>query len=190
MADRTAGELLADRGSTSAEISRDEIFDLISNHRRRYVIHYCTSVDDGRIELSDLAEQVAAWELEKEIDQLTSDERKTVYTSLQQTHLPRLERAGMITFESGHVEPTDELTRLTIYLDIVPENSIPWSVYYLGLSILSSIVLGGLWLDLLPTEAIPPLAYPTALVGLFVISAGYHVLVDHQYRLGDLERPQ
>ncbi|MFT4881353.1 MAG: hypothetical protein ACI9CA_000112 [Natronomonas sp.] len=40
-------------------VDRDETFNLLSNHRRRYALHYCKRRDDP-VTLSDLAEQVAA----------------------------------------------------------------------------------------------------------------------------------
>ncbi|KTG30384.1 hypothetical protein AUR66_08120 [Haloferax profundi] len=160
----------------------------MSNHRRRYTIHYCKQVE-GPIPLSDLAEQVAAWEKDKTISELRSAERKTVYTSLQQTHLPRLERAGIITYEDGEVELTDQTERLDIYLDIVPENSIPWGVYYLGLSALSWLVIGGLWAGVLPTETIPSLVYPATIVAVFTASAAYHAVTNRRYRFQNLDQP-
>lgn len=181
---------LLERGASSEEgsLPKDEIFDLMSNHRRRYVIHHCKQVREP-ISLSDLAEQVAAWEKDKTIEELGSAERKTVYTSLQQTHLPRLERAGIITYEDGEVELTDQTERLDIYLDIVPANSIPWGVYYLGLSVLSAIVVAGLWSGVLPTETIPALTYPTVIVAAFAISSAYHTLSNRQYRFENFDEP-
>ncbi|KAB1187471.1 MULTISPECIES: hypothetical protein [Haloferax] len=169
-------------------LPKDEIFDLMSNHRRRYTIHHCKQAD-GAVPLSDLAEQVAAWEKDKSINELGSAERKTVYTSLQQTHLPRLERAGIITYEDGEVELTNQTERLDIYLDIVPENSVPWGVYYLGLSLLSSLVIGALWAGVLPTGTVPMLAYPTVIVVLFTVSAAYHALTNRRYRFENLDEP-
>jgi len=174
--------------SDESDLQRDEIFDLMSNHRRRYAIHYCKQTD-GPVSLSDLAEQVAAWEYEKDVAELTADERKTVYTSLQQTHLPRLDRAGVVTFENGDVELTEQVEQLDIYLDIVPEGSIPWGMYYLGLSVIASLVIAALWADLLPTDSIPMLAYPTLLVALFAVSAAYHAVLNRRYRFENLDQP-
>jgi len=75
-------------GDTGSDgIDRDGVFDLLSNQHRRYAIHHCKREDDP-VELGDLAEHVASWELDKEIAELTSAERKRVCASLQQTHLP------------------------------------------------------------------------------------------------------
>lgn len=167
---------------------RGEIFSLLSNHRRRYAIHICKREDDP-VTLGDLAEQIAAWEQDKELNEITSDERKRVYTSLQQTHLPTLADAGMITFENGEVALTERADDLDVYLDIVPGNSVPWGTYYLGLSGFGIVVLAGLWLDLLPTEPVTILAWATLVVALFAVSAVVHVYQTRHLRLGDVEVP-
>lgn len=167
---------------------RGEIFSLLSNHRRRYAIHICKREEEP-VTLGDLAEQIAAWELDKEITQINSDERKRVYTSLQQTHLPTLADAGMITFENGEVALTDRADDLDVYLDIVPGNSVPWGTYYLGLSGFGISVLAGLWLDLLPTDSISALGWATIVIALFAVSAVVHVYQTRNLRLGDVEMP-
>lgn len=167
---------------------KGEIFDLLSNHRRRYTIHYCKHEDDP-VSLGDLAEQVAAWELEKDVPEITSSERKRVYTSLQQTHLPTLADAGMIDYENGEIELTERVDELDVYLDVVPGDSIPWASYYLGLSALAGLVLAGLWTEVIPTESVSALGWATVLVGLFAISAAVHVYQSRKYRLGGEEQP-
>nr|WP_247730860.1 hypothetical protein [Halovivax limisalsi] len=177
------------RGLTRTESSRrGDVFDLLSNRRRRYAIHYCKQAD-GPVTLGELAEQVAAWELEKEIAALTSAERKRVYTALQQTHLPTLERANVIEFEDHSVELTEEAAELEVYLDIVPGNSIPWGVYYLGLSALGSAVLAGVWIGLVPTSTVPTLGWAMIVLAAVGISALAHVLSSRRYRLGEIDRP-
>lgn len=193
MGQRSTSELRTDTNadtddSGDASLHRDEIFDLMSNHRRRYTIHYLKGADDP-VSLSELAEQVAAWEHEKDVGEITSAERKTTYTSLQQTHLPRLDRAGVVDFADGEVELEDRVERLDIYLDIVPANSISWGMYYLGLSAFAILVLAALWVDFLPTDGVPVLAYPAVLIAMFAVSAGYHAYVNHKYRFENLERP-
>ena len=167
---------------------RGEIFDLLSNRRRRYAIHYCKQVGEP-VELGELAEQVAAWELDKEVAELTSAERKRVYTALQQNHLPTLARADVVEFENHTIELTDEAAALEVYLDIVPPDSIPWGVYYLGLSALGFVVLAGVALEIVPTGTVPALVWAALVLGLVAVSAVAHVLTSRRYRLGELERP-
>ncbi|MFC7114206.1 hypothetical protein ACFQH2_03410 [Natronoarchaeum sp. GCM10025703] len=175
--------------STTDEMpDQGEIFDLLSNHRRRYTIHFCKQQGET-VTVSDLAEQVAAWELDKEIVELDSAERKRVYTSLQQTHLPTLDEAGMVEYENGEVTLTEQAEQMEVYMDIVPGDSIPWGEYYLGLSIIGGMVLTGVWFEVLPTEAVPELGWAFAVLVLFAGSAGYHVYQGRQNRLGEMERP-
>lgn len=165
-----------------------EIFDLLSNQRRRYAIHYCKREGEP-VTLGDLAEHVAAWELDKGVKAVTSAERKRVYTSLQQTHLPTLERANIIEFDDRMIELTDEAAELDVYLDIVPGDSVPWGVYYLGLTVVGAVVMGGLWLEIVPTEAVSELGWATLVFALFAVSAMVHVVQSRRMRLGKMERP-
>ena len=173
---------------SDTQLRQGDIFDLLSNQRRRYTIHYCKREDEP-VELGDLAEHVAAWELDKDVAELTSAERKRVYTSLQQTHLPTLERANMVEFDDRTIELTDDASELQVYLDVVPSDSIPWGIYYLGLTVIGSIVLGGLWLEVIPTDTIPELGWATLVFSLFATSAIVHVLQNRRMRLGEIEKP-
>ncbi|PSP83448.1 hypothetical protein BRC83_07100 [Halobacteriales archaeon QS_1_68_17] len=175
--------------STDTTSDRSQVFQLLSNHRRRYAIHFCKR-EGGKVTLSDMAEQVAAWEEGKEIAELTSDERKRVYTSLQQTHLPTLDDAGMVVFENGEIELTERADELEVYMDVVPGDSVPWGVYYLGLSGLGFAVLGGVWLDVLPTGVLPAVGWAGIVLAVFAVSAVVHVYQNRKYRLGGTEYPQ
>ncbi len=168
--------------------SRGDIFSLLSNQRRRYAIHYLKREEEP-VALGELAEHVAAWELEKDVEELTSTERKRIYTSLQQTHLPTLERAEMVEFDDRTVTLTENARDLDVYLDVVPGDSIPWGVYYLGLSVLAGVVMAGLWLEVVPTETVPELGWATGLVVMFAVSAVVHVLENRRMRLGEGGRP-
>ena len=174
--------------SNTGGFARGEVFDLLSNRRRRYAIHYCKRVGEP-VTLSDLAEQVAAWELEKEVSELTSAERKRVYTALQQIHLPTLERANVVEFENHTIELTDEAAELEVYLDIVPADSIPWGVYYLGVSVLGFVVLTGVWLEFVPTGTVPELGWAALVLGVVAASAVAHAITSRRYRLGEMETP-
>jgi len=176
--------------ATSSEETpgRGEIFDLLSNHRRRYAIHFCKQRDEA-VSLSDVAEQVAAWEQDKPVEELTSAERKRVYTSLQQTHLPTLSESGMIKFDGSEVTLTDEAEQMEVYMDVVPGDSIPWGEYYLGLSAVGAAVLSGVWLEILPTETVPELGWAAIIVGVFAVSAAVHVYQSRRNKLGTMERP-
>jgi len=167
---------------------KDEVYDLLSNHRRRYVVHYCKR-ENGSATLSDLAEQVAAWEQDKALSEVTSAERKRVYTSLQQTHLDRMAEAGIVEFDGDEIELTEKARELDVYLDIVPSSSIPWGVYYLGLSGLAAVVLFGVWVGFVPTETVPAIGWAAIVLGAFFASSVAQVYQNRQYRLDQFEKP-
>lgn len=167
---------------------KDELYNLLSNHRRRYVLHYCKRTDDSAT-LSELAEQVAAWEHDKSISEITSAERKRVYTSLQQTHLDRMADAGIVEFDGDSVTLTGNAEKLDVYLDIVPSSSIPWGVYYLGLSGLAAVVLFGVWVGFVPTGTVPEIGWAAIVLATFLFSSIAQVLQNRRYRLDQFEKP-
>jgi len=168
-------------------LSSDEIHDLLSNPRRRHTLHIMKR-DDGTAELSSVAEQVAAWENEKPRSEVTSQERHLAYTSIQQNHIPRLERAGVITHERGDLELTSEAEELDVYMDVVPGNSIPWGEYYLGLSAFSLALVAAVWVGVFP-PSVPDLAWAALIGVLFAGSSGYHVYKNREMVLGSGDDP-
>lgn len=170
-----------------SSLSRDDVYEILSNPRRRYALHYLKHGNE-ETDLSTLAEQVAAWENEKPLSEVTSKERHLVYTSMQQNHLPKLERAGIITHDSGDIELTEEAESLDVYLDIVPENSIPWAEYYLGLGAVAAALVAAVWVGVFPAW-IPDLAWGAVISTLFVCSAAYHVYQNSRMRIGNDDKP-
>jgi hypothetical protein len=95
----------------------DRIFAILRNHRRRLVLAYLREHDSTT--QGDLARHVAAVENEIPESAVTSTQRKRVYVSLYQAHLPKLDDFGAISFERdrGTVERTDRTDELLRYLD-------------------------------------------------------------------------
>ncbi|MDI9611082.1 MAG: hypothetical protein QFX36_07115 [Archaeoglobales archaeon] len=64
--------------------------------------------------------------------------RKSVYVSLMQTHLPRLEKEGIVRYNKslGKIALISLPEGFKLYAETVGRYDVPWSVYYLFLSIL------------------------------------------------------
>ncbi|WP_324756460.1 DUF7344 domain-containing protein [Haloarcula sp. GH36] len=171
-------------------LTRDEIFEMLSNRRRRFVIRYLKNEEQVGT-LSDLAEQVAAWENDSSIREISSSERKTVYSSLQQFHLPKMDETGIVEFDrrAGVVELTDTAAELDIYLEIVDRYDIPWSFYYMGLSAIGAILVGFASLGIQPFVAIPPTGWTVFLIGAFGVSSLSHFLLSRGMRLESADNP-
>ncbi|WP_254425863.1 hypothetical protein [Haloprofundus sp. MHR1] len=169
--------------------SEDELFDVLSNRRRRYALH--ALLNEGTCELGDLAELVAAWENGVSVEDVSSTERKRVYTALQQSHLPRMDECGVLTFDkrSGSVSPSPSLDEFEVYMDVVRGNDIPWSEYYLGLAGVSVVVLSAAWVDVYPLSAVSDLSWFAFVVAAFSASALTHVYFTRRMKLGTRETP-
>jgi hypothetical protein len=184
-ADTAPATPLDDPGEPSA-LSRNEVFDILSNQRRRHALHFLKQRNDGEAELRELSTQVAAWENGKPAEGVTSDERRRVYTSLQQFHLPKLDRNGIVEYDDrrGSVELAGEATDLDVYLDVVEGSDVPWSHYYLGLSGLSLALFGVVSIGIYPFTLVPAPAWGVFVALVFAASALVHAYYDRRMHLG------
>ncbi|SFL53737.1 hypothetical protein SAMN04487950_4125 [Halogranum rubrum] len=118
-AETTTESQTADETVEQAELSKDDLFHILQNQRRRRVLTFLQDVDDDeRVDMRDIAEQVAAWEHDTTLQQLTSDERQRVYIALYQSHLPKLDEKGIIDYNQsrGFVERTPLANQFEHYL--------------------------------------------------------------------------
>ncbi|WP_435155658.1 DUF7344 domain-containing protein [Haladaptatus sp. DFWS20] len=155
-----SNETTVDEKDSGDTVSRDEIFHILRNRRRRYAIHYLKQ-HDGSVSIGELADQVTAWEHGITPEAITSQQRKRIYNSLQQTHLPKLARTGFVEYDSarGTVELKERAVRLDMYLEIVPERDLPWAQYYLGLGGVSVTLMGAVWLEAFPFSLLPSVVW-------------------------------
>ncbi|SFS53510.1 DUF7344 domain-containing protein [Halostagnicola kamekurae] len=140
---------------TSADESfpKDEIFHLLQNERRRLVLEYLRQTE-GPVRMRDVAEQVAAWEHETTVEELTSTQRQRVYIPLYQSHLSKLDKAGIIDYQQnrGIVERKPLADTVDRYLQVDPttdeqsdeeEAESNWDDSYLGATVLCYVLLLG-----------------------------------------------
>lgn len=167
------------------ELTQTEAFDILSNDRRRHALHYLLSHDEGT-EIGELSRQIAAWENGEAVDQVTAEERRRVYVSLHQTHLPRMDEAGILSYENSRdtIELTERGESLRVYMEIVEDDDIPWSEFYLGLSALSAALVAAVWVGAPPFGLLPDLAWGAVVVTLFTTTSALHVYYAEQRRLG------
>jgi DNA-binding transcriptional ArsR family regulator len=161
------------RGDGDGELSKDVVFSILSNGRRRFVIRLLKRAD-GPVAVRDLAQQVAAWENGVSVPELTYKQRKRAYTSLHQTHLPKLKEAGIVEYDSdrGTVSTGDAVAAVDSYLGPVPTDGAPWSVRYLGLAGFSLLAVALAWVGVSPFAQLPDLVLAGAIALLFAVAAG------------------
>jgi hypothetical protein len=110
-------ETAAPERTIPVTLSKDTLFEILKNQRRRDALSYLKA-NDGIATLSDMAEFIAAKENGIEIGALSSSQRKRVYIGLYQCHLPKMDSAGIIDFEKnrGDITLRPEAEQLEVYL--------------------------------------------------------------------------
>lgn len=172
---------------TAESLSPDEIFHLLQTSRRRDALRYLKEHDD-QVRMRDLTDQVAAWENDTTVEGLSSTQRQRVYIPLYQTHLPKLDEAGVIEYDQsrGTVERlplADELDPYIEGISVGDDEAIPgraarhpastdrdWVGYYTGASGLGIALLSGTLLGL------PVLSRLSGLIVGAVVSVMFGVL--------------
>ena len=167
-----------DEHSYPTSLSEEDVFEVLSNQRRRYVLHYLEHRESDVAALGDLAEQVAAWEYDKPVAGLTPAERKRVKNALHQFHLPKMDDRGFLEYDRdrGLVALTDAAADLEVYVEVVPTKDIPWGPYYVALTALHAPLVVGHWFAVPVVRAIPP----SAVLLFFVVAVSVSGLV-HTY---------
>jgi DNA-binding transcriptional ArsR family regulator len=152
-------------------LQREDIFEVLSNRRRRYVLHYLKQFNDKSetVSLSEVASHVAAWENDVDVAEVSYDGRKSVQTSLYQLHLPKLAGKNLIEYDrrAGEIKQTDAIEEIEIYLEAIPENEISWPVFFLGVSTASFLLAIGVAIDAVLIGILP------ATVWFLIASLGY-----------------
>ncbi|MCU4742727.1 ArsR family transcriptional regulator [Halobacteria archaeon AArc-m2/3/4] len=162
-------------------LSKDVIFELLKNRRRREVLAYLLDTEET-VTLGELAEQLAAWENDTEINALSSDQRKRVYVALYQTHLPKMDDAGIIDYDQdrGLITLSDNADLLMMYLDTDSHRQDRWDRWYAGVSAVGAALVTGAYLGLPPLSFVPTLAVTGLVVAAFLAVSLVHVAVNRR----------
>ena len=176
--------------SATDTLTEDELFEILSNRRRRHILHELMRTEES-LDIGALSQEIAACEDGLEPHEVSSSDRKRVYTALHQSHLPKLDKAGVIDFDRdrGRIEPTPALDDVEIYMDIVRGREIPWSDYYLSLTALGGLLLAAVSLDLGPLAALSLQMWGVFIVVTFGVSAIAHRYYARRNRLGIADEP-
>jgi hypothetical protein len=160
--------------TTSETLEAGQIHDILRNDRRRLAIK-CLRENDGQLTVRDLSEDVAARETGE--NPAPRDKRRSVYVSLHQTHLPKLDDLDIVRYDTDtkEVKLRERATEITTYMEVVPRYGITWAEYYLILGVLGfgTVLASSLGTPLLGAIETPIVA--TVYLLILVGSAAYHV---------------
>jgi hypothetical protein len=160
--------------TTRETLEASQIHDILRNDRRRLAIK-CLRENGDVLSVRDLSEDVASRETGE--TPAPRDKRRSVYVSLHQTHLPKLDDLGIIDYDTDakEVRLRDQAAEVTTYMEVVPRYGITWAEYYLVLGILGfgTVLSASFETPLLGALGVPVVA--TAYLLILVGSAAYHV---------------
>lgn len=141
------------------------IHDILSNSRRRAVLNHLKE-ESGTVEVRELASRIA--ERESGESPPPRNVRKSVYNSLLQTHLPKLDREDVVEYDENRktVTVSESARDVHVYMELVTPYGITWSEYYRLLAALSLLTV--VLVEISAFVAIDPLVVPV--VGLVVIT--------------------
>lgn len=125
---------------TEDGLTQAELFDVFSNARRRRAVGYLQA-QNGACDLAPLVERVAAWENDVDLDEVTRAQRRRVYISLYQTHLPMLEEHGIVDWDpDGHrIELLPSERTFEPYLDRSVGPDRPWHAAYASIAVVAAV---------------------------------------------------
>lgn len=177
-------------GPNGGDLSEDEIFEVLSNRRRRYVIHALKRAE-GPLDVAELSTHVTAWELDVDPQEVQYEDRRNVHSTLQRTHLPKLAEKNVVRIdeERNVVEPTPALDDLDIYVEVLRGKEIPWNLYYVGLASIVVAVLLAVNAGVPGFAALTPLDVGIFAVTTFGLSAVAHHVIGRRMKLGSEEKP-
>lgn len=82
--------------SVKENVPKDNVFEVLSNPRRRYILEILD--EDPDITVRELAEKTVSLEKDKPEEKISSKERKSMYVSLYQNHLQKMDRLNAIKY--------------------------------------------------------------------------------------------
>jgi hypothetical protein len=158
----------------TASINEPEIHDLLRNDRRRAVIDKLSN-RVGVVTLRELAEEIAAIETGESPPPRRA--RESVYNSLHQTHLPKLDERGVVEYDRDRktVSLKDGARHVTLYMEVVTPYGLTWADYYrtLGVVGLCTVVAASVGVPFF--SAVESVFWASLFLVVFAVSVAYQL---------------
>lgn len=155
--------------ATEQDLEATDIHDVLRNDRRRLTLKCLQEADPAGITVRELSERVATMETDE--DPAPRNKRQSVYVSLHQTHLPKLDRLGIVGYDADAkiVSLADRAEEVTVYMEVVPRYGLSWGEYYVGLGVLGILTTVAV---LVGVPGISRLGLTAVAVGFFLVLTG------------------
>jgi hypothetical protein len=161
------------------------IYEILANRRRRETIRQLTETGEP-IALRDLSEVIAASETGESPP--PRGVRESVYNSLHQTHLPKLDDLGVVTYDrdAREVRLRERARDVHLYMEVVTSHGVTWSEIYRALGVGSLTVVVAALAEVPAVSAVEPLVWATGSLVAFVVAISYQLWANRWYFLRTL----
>lgn len=160
--------------SRSSGLAETEIHDILRNDRRRRVLeHLQESV--GTVTVRELAETIAANEANQSPP--PRQLRESVYNSLHQTHLPKLDAENVVQYDKHRktVELRARARDVNVYMEVVTRYGITWADYYRTIATISLALIVASDIGVPILEAVPALLWASVSLAIIAGSTAYQL---------------
>jgi gamma-glutamylcyclotransferase (GGCT)/AIG2-like uncharacterized protein YtfP len=159
-----------------------QIHNVLRNDRRRRTIQRLRDAE-SEISVDALAEHIAS--IETGESPPPRDVRKSVYVSLHQTHLPKLDDLEIVDYDQREqvLELRNRAEEVEVYMEVVPEDDVSWATFYVGISAVGALVLLAAEFDLLFLSSFGVGFWAWFVVALFGATATYHYYSERKKRV-------
>jgi hypothetical protein len=166
---------LRSRGEGETDLLESDIHDVLRNDRRRMVLEVLGDAVDP-VSARELSEVIAA--RESGTDPPPRDVRRSVYISLQQTHLPKLADLDVVAYDEDtrEVEPGPNASAVGVYMEVVPKYGLSFAEFHGGLGILGALLVVAAQVGVPGLTALSPAAWALGAFAAIVASAAYQTL--------------
>ena len=151
----------------ATDLGEGDIHEVLRNDRRRMVLEALGDADEA-VTARELSEAIAA--RESGSDPPPRDVRRSVYISLQQTHLPKLDGLDIVDYDDAtrEVRPGDNAAEVGVYMEVVPRYGLSFAEFHAGLGALGALLVVAAAVGVPALSAVSPVAW--AVVGFVAIT--------------------
>lgn len=112
------------RSHPEQSLSVDDLFEVLNDRRRREILHHLPG--DKEAQIRPLSRCIAADEEGEPPSEVGEDAIQRVYIALYQSHLPVLEKKGLLEYDdsTGAITPLPLFKKVKGYLTLVGENPV------------------------------------------------------------------
>lgn len=166
-----------------------QIYEILANRRRREAIRYLSdNSSNGSLSLRELSETIAARETGQSPP--PQDIRESVYSSLKQTHLPKLEELGVVRYDRDacEVQLRARVRDLNVYMEVITRYGITWSEIYRSLGVVGLTTVVGALAGFPLLSSVDPLLWSSGFLILFVITIFWQLWMNRWFVLWSLRK--